>query len=239
MVSVTSLIGKRFGHLLVVERGENRNNRPAWVCRCDCGKLKLVQGGNLKSGVTQSCGCMKGAPPLNLTGKRFEKLTAVCLISTNPPVWRCMCDCGREIHVESNYLRTGKKTHCGCLKTYNRQRAAAKTRKRPFESLYNSLKRRAVKKGLAVFSYEEFLSYTACSECHYCGGPIFWIEYNIDKGHASNLDRKDSNQGYIDNNVVVCCTRCNRGKSDLFTYDEWVKIGAFIKSNIRRVISEL
>lgn len=58
------MINQRFGRLLVVagpERRERCGETPAvthWLCRCDCGKEKLVRTGNLKSGGTQSCGCL-------------------------------------------------------------------------------------------------------------------------------------------------------------------------------------
>jgi hypothetical protein len=35
-----------------------RNVQPYWLCRCDCGTEKIVSAGNLRSGHTQSCGCL-------------------------------------------------------------------------------------------------------------------------------------------------------------------------------------
>lgn len=54
--------------------------------------------------------------------------------------------------------------------------------------------------------------------------------YNPDKnGGAYYLDRKNNDRGYEKGNLVVCCTRCNRGKSDQFSYEEWVEIGKTIR----------
>lgn len=56
--SVVDISGQRFGRLVVTERAANlspRNTR--WLCRCDCGKDVIVQGGTLKGGKQQSCGC--------------------------------------------------------------------------------------------------------------------------------------------------------------------------------------
>lgn len=57
------LIGRRFGRLLV-ERyagdeyiGKDNNSR--YVCLCDCGNTVIVGAGKLKSGHTQSCGCLQ------------------------------------------------------------------------------------------------------------------------------------------------------------------------------------
>lgn len=57
-MSVKSLIGEKFGRLVVAGRAENRNKLSMWVCICDCGNEKVVQGGHLKSGHTKSCGCL-------------------------------------------------------------------------------------------------------------------------------------------------------------------------------------
>jgi hypothetical protein len=51
------LTGLTFGRLLVVERGTGP--RAKWVCRCECGNVVEVQGGNLRSGNTRSCGCLR------------------------------------------------------------------------------------------------------------------------------------------------------------------------------------
>ena len=37
------------------DRGHNRK----WLCRCDCGKEKIVLGTHLKSGSTKSCTCLR------------------------------------------------------------------------------------------------------------------------------------------------------------------------------------
>ena len=51
------LDGKRFGRFLVVKRVESEKGRSLWLCRCDCGKEKIVIGYKLTSGHTISCGC--------------------------------------------------------------------------------------------------------------------------------------------------------------------------------------
>ena len=100
--------------------------------------------------------------------------------------------------------------------------------KRPFESLYNAFvtsSKRAVH-----ITYEDFLAFTEIIQCHYCDAEIKWTKYNIHRnGMAYYLDRKNNSKDYTINDVVVCCTRCNKGKSDLFTYEEWVEFGKCIR----------
>jgi len=52
--------GQRFGRLLVIEKSDQRNSsgNVKWHCLCDCGNSALVTGSALKSGCTQSCGCL-------------------------------------------------------------------------------------------------------------------------------------------------------------------------------------
>jgi hypothetical protein len=113
-------------------------------------------------------------------------------------------------------LFTGNSTSCGCNHT-----------KRPYESLYNCyIVNRAAKRNVSSsLTYEEFLEFTKQNACHYCGATVKWQAFSIGKkGSAYNLDRKDNNSGYTKENCVVCCKRCNRGKWNVFTYDEWYKM---------------
>lgn len=58
--SFKSLVGQRFGKLMVIERVENnRFNHVCYKCQCDCGGIAIVDSTNLKNGNTTSCGCIK------------------------------------------------------------------------------------------------------------------------------------------------------------------------------------
>ena len=61
MGKVIDLTGQRFGRLVVLwKQGLDKSKRNTlWFCRCDCGKEKAVSFGALKSGATQSCGCIQ------------------------------------------------------------------------------------------------------------------------------------------------------------------------------------
>ena len=52
------ITGQRFGRLIALERVVEGQYR-RWRCVCDCGREKLVNPSNLKSGMTQSCGCYR------------------------------------------------------------------------------------------------------------------------------------------------------------------------------------
>jgi hypothetical protein len=53
------LTGVRFGRLRVIGLADMKYyNKPAWFCRCDCGRVKVVPGNPLRMGKTRSCGCL-------------------------------------------------------------------------------------------------------------------------------------------------------------------------------------
>lgn len=53
------LTGQKFGRLTVIKRAENsKTKQTRWLCKCDCGKTKIILSNSLKSGKTISCGCL-------------------------------------------------------------------------------------------------------------------------------------------------------------------------------------
>lgn len=112
-----NIVGQRFGRLVVLEELPGSRIR----CKCDCGNETVVLRPNLRSGNTKSCGCLrKESSYLDLTGRRFGRLTAVRIVE-DPPVpnchkqWLCRCDCGNEMVVPSSSLTSGATRSCGCL----------------------------------------------------------------------------------------------------------------------------
>lgn len=55
---LNDLSGKKFGRVTVVKRVENKNNRVAYLCKCDCGNEFVTLSQRLVSGCTKSCGCL-------------------------------------------------------------------------------------------------------------------------------------------------------------------------------------
>jgi len=55
-----NLTGERFGRWTVIGRGETRDGKHFWRCRCDCGwEHGMVSTYALKSGMSRSCGCLR------------------------------------------------------------------------------------------------------------------------------------------------------------------------------------
>jgi hypothetical protein len=60
--NTVDLTGQRFSRLVVVADTGHRAGKKrqmTWLCRCDCGKLTLIQSRHLVGGSTKSCGCFR------------------------------------------------------------------------------------------------------------------------------------------------------------------------------------
>lgn len=61
MPSFKNLVGRTFGHWLVVRRLQNIGSSTIWECRCSCGTIKPVRASHLASTASTCCGCVKPA----------------------------------------------------------------------------------------------------------------------------------------------------------------------------------
>lgn len=134
------LKGKRFGMLLVLRQVKsglayNRirstgSTSALWLCKCDCGTVKVIKSYQLRGKGLKSCGCMVGVIPE--TGNRYGRLTVIKRVTSGPDferirkystsaIWLCKCDCGNdEVYVRGITLRRKNPDHnpvrsCGCL----------------------------------------------------------------------------------------------------------------------------
>ena len=139
--------------------------------------------------------------------------------------WLVQCECGRQFECgDENY----KSSWVGSCNSCAQQKPCPTRRKRPFEYRYNATAHRT--KHAFLISYDEFFEFTKTQECHYCGDKINWgPAFGKHRSSGLNLDRKDSNKPYVVDNLVVACRRCNYGKNNFFSYEEWVKIGNLIR----------
>ena len=157
----------------------------------------------------------------DLTGRTFGKRYV-----SGPPIkdgthikWRCVCICGFVSYLtKTKILAASGCRHCN-----------AASKKRPYQGRFTSLCCLAKGRCSVELTYEEYLTFAKIKKCHYCGKVVQWNPHGY-QGDGHHLDRKDNSLGYSRSNCVVCCARCNRAKSNHFTYEEWVKIGALIKT---------
>lgn len=59
-MKLIDLTGKKIGRLFIIKRYSDKGKKHIkWLCRCDCGVVKQVNGDALKRGLTKSCGCLR------------------------------------------------------------------------------------------------------------------------------------------------------------------------------------
>jgi hypothetical protein len=78
----SQMIGSRFTYLVVVRlHHKDENYRKFYLCRCDCGRRKVVQATLLKTGNTKSCGCKKkeliGAASTKINGGPVSRVLSM------------------------------------------------------------------------------------------------------------------------------------------------------------------
>lgn len=59
MPSFIDITGLRFNRLTAQYRVPSAHRGTYWQCECDCGRLTVVNAGQLKNGKTKSCGCWR------------------------------------------------------------------------------------------------------------------------------------------------------------------------------------
>lgn len=62
--NIIDLTGQKFGYLTVLSKEPsktmpNGSTKAMWKCKCECGNIVTICSQSLKSGNTQSCGCIK------------------------------------------------------------------------------------------------------------------------------------------------------------------------------------
>lgn len=127
------LSGKTFNRLLVLYRTDNyfTKNGTAhiqYACRCICGEECIVRATSLKSGKTESCGCIRktklhGANLHDLTGQKFHRWSVLWRAESiiepsgrKATMWHCQCECGVTKDIRAGTLKSGESKSCGCLK---------------------------------------------------------------------------------------------------------------------------
>ncbi|MBQ7705884.1 MAG: hypothetical protein IJT73_10770 [Selenomonadaceae bacterium] len=124
------LTGQTFGRLTVLSYSHtDKRGKSYWHCKCSCGQECVIEGNRLRSGKTQSCGCLRNDNNKkngelrikNLIGQKFGKLTVISFEGRrgNYTYWKCRCECGTEKIATTSTLISGHITSCGCSKAQN------------------------------------------------------------------------------------------------------------------------
>lgn len=168
----------------------------------------------------------------DLTGRKFGRLIAISYAGRNDygnHVWLCRCNCGNEkiIYKGSLLKNPGGVKSCGCLQKEITSKRASKENNATANALYSEYRSSARKRDLLFkLSKNQFLKLTS-QDCYYCGALpscVRKVKSCIKEYTYNGIDRVDNNVGYIPENCVPCCSRCNKSKHTMTKNDflSWV-----------------
>ena len=223
------LTRRRFGKLVAIKDvGSNRNGR-IWQCKCDCGIITFISAKELNARKRVSCGC-KGK--LDLIGLQYGRLFVVDqFMRDSRTICVCRCKCGNRTEVDGSKLKRGDVKSCGCFardirrnNTYNRKAFGHSSFKRVFSSYKSNAKYKGRQFQLSEDEARRFFE----SQCYYCGNyPSTKCDHPKLYGYYvyNGIDRLDNKRGYVVDNCVSCCERCNKKKmTDSYTdFVDWIE----------------
>lgn len=171
---------------------------------------------------------------IDLTNKKYGRLTVLSKAKGEREpsgrirtMWNCKCDCGNNVIVSSNHLRTGHTKSCGCI---TNKHGMFGTR---IYKIWDSMKYRCFNKNHNQYHNYGGRGITVCDE---------WLEFipfyewAMANGYSDNLtlDRKDVNGNYCPENCRWADditqhnnTRKNRYiefEGETHTLAEWARI---------------
>jgi 5-methylcytosine-specific restriction endonuclease McrA len=159
-------------------------------------------------------------------------------------VYLCECECGVRKEYSAAELSCVKS--CGCLRKKNLETFGDRNKGNqpvttlpPGESTYRTLlaryKQSAKKRRIDFNLDEETFRKTTKMDCYYCGSSPNAVLKDRHRSEGdityNGIDRVDNEKSYSENNIVPCCSRCNRAKDTmtLTEYKEWLRT-SFLRS---------
>jgi hypothetical protein len=146
----------------------------------------------------------------DLTGQRFGRLNVIKLepfrSKSGRAIWKCLCDCGNIVDVNSTNLRSGNTKSCGCLKD---EVLKSKNNKNITHGIYhknarlyriwNSMMSRCYNKNNSRYKDYGLIGIVVFELWH---NVVIFYDWAINNGYTDELtiDRVDNNKGYSPSN---------------------------------------
>jgi hypothetical protein len=144
--------------------------------------------------------------------------------------YKCKCKCGNIKYVKTESLKKGYSKSCGCrFKELGEQRRMPNNRSLKnllLKNYKNSAYRRNHIFNLSFSEFENLIE----NNCYYCNSSKeestnIITDSNRERKYIYNgIDRIDNSKGYIKDNVVSCCPKCNMAKRlmTLSEFQQWI-----------------
>ena len=164
---------------------------------------------------------------IDLTGKTFNRLTAIKYVGSAK--WLFACRCGNERILGGYEVANGRIKSCGCLKNEQcRNINLKKPGEAAFTNLYLGYVHGAKQRNYDFQLSKKFVREIVKQPCYYCGSAPSQIK-EVPSGNGvfiyNGIDRLDNDVGYLESNVVPCCWTCNnnKGTKTVNEFLGWIK----------------
>lgn len=174
--------------------------------------------------------------PLDLTGKKYNKLTAIkySYSKNGKRYWECICDCGNIYYVAATKLKSGEIKSCGCIKYCNGINSKHNKKGTRIYTIWSGMKRRCLKSTNKGYKNYGARGIKVCEE--WKNDFLSFYNWAIENGYEQNLtlDRINVNGNYEPSNcrwVTWKIQQNNRRNNDIIEYNgkkhslqEWSEI---------------
>ena len=141
---------------------------------------------------------------IDLTGKRFGRLYVEGRAENRGRrvYFRCICDCGNVVSVNTNSLKNGNTKSCGCIRRET-TRASSKTHgmcKTKLYTMWRNMKARCMNKNNTSYHWYGERGITICDEWLNSFEAFYNWAINSGYSHDLSIDRIDVNGNYCPTN---------------------------------------
>lgn len=163
----------------------------------------------------------------NLIGRQFTRLLVIQFSGKNShrqTMWLCRCQCGNEVIIRGDGLKSGHTRSCGCLqKDATREicRSLGKANAiAPGQAVLNtkllSYKKSAASRGYSWNLTKSEAQHMFLQDCYFCGSKPseMKIKHYSTVAFVNGIDRVDNSLGYEPTNCVPCCKKCQFNKKE-------------------------
>ena len=156
----------------------------------------------------------------DISGQKFNMLTAIRIAERNPLKWECLCDCGNTCIVRAGNIIHNKQKSCGCLsRKGNPTHGQCYTR---VYHIYAKIKRRCFAKDDPAYPRYGGRGITMCDE--WKNSFEEFSKWAYANGYADNLsiDRIDNNGSYTPENCRwsdLYCQANNKRNNVIYCYE--------------------
>ena len=165
---------------------------------------------------------------IDIIGQKFGRLKVISEYKKRDSKGRsvlyvkCLCDCGNIADVRKEKVLRGHTKSCGCLLKETQKNLGNKFKKAfgeaAFNECYYAYKKSAKQRNYSFELSKEEFKEIITQPCIYCGESLTQEKRAKGKNGTfkyTGIDRYDNSKGYVVDNCVPCCQKCNRIKGNM------------------------